>query len=360
MKVGIITFHHTPNYGATLQTYALSKILKCWGHDVEIIDYQPKKIVEFYRRECIIIDKKMQINRRAIDNLIKAFKMRFFLLYRMKLSPQKCSERAELKNLAQRYDIIIAGSDQIWCLDAYRGFDPSFFLDFVDGRITTKISYAASFGETTQLGKQKELICQLINQFDAVSVRDSNSLELIKEECNKEATKVLDPTLLIEYYNILSVPKSKENYLLMYTQKGLTLEQKNFIKLISKIKNLSIISIGKYNDIATKNVIGISPEKWLGYFSQASYIITNTYHGTIFSLVFKKPFNVFYNNKKSNKTGDLLKSLDLENRIISESNFSNPVDNNFFNIDYTLVCQKLEENILHSKSYLLRAIEKTK
>lgn len=359
MKVGILTFHHTTNYGATLQAYGLWKTIKNEGHDVEFIDYRPYVAAKQYWKPILpfkLKKNKVYLRPYALKELLKYLKMRIFLRSNVHLS--KSYTRAGLKNLDRRYDVVICGSDQVWCLNTYRGFDPSYFLDFICIQNTCrKISYAASFGSTENLGKNKNLISQLISQFNAISVRDSNSLRLIEQECNRQAIRVLDPTFLIEYSEILSEPKFEKDYLLIYNETRLKKEEENFIKSIADNKSLDIISIGKYNGIATKNLIGIGPEEWLGYFSQASYIVTNTYHGTIFSIIFKKPFTVLSLKVKIQKTNDLLKHLGLEKRIGLDGKEIGCVQEEYLNINYTSVYEKLEREVLKSKTYLFEALD---
>lgn len=359
MRVGIITFHHSTNYGGTLQAYALWSIIKNQGYDVEIIDYRPYKAVKWYLRELLPINKKLQVNRHAVANLVKSWKTRRFLLSNMRLSQKKSYTRARLKDFYQHYDIVICGSDQVWCIDSplgFRGFDPSYFLDFIGSQNSCrKISYAASFGSTVNLGIHKESVCSLISQLDAVSVRDNNSLHLVQEGCGRPATRVVDPTFLIEYSDVMTVPNIREEYLLIYNGAPMTTEEENFVKAIAKKKNLAIVSVGKYDRIADKNLIGISPSEWIGYFNKAAYVVTNTYHGTVFSLIFKKPFTVFRHAYKSIKLNDLLHHVGLEDRILSAPSSSVSLDD-FFNIDYDSAYEQLEKEISKSKAYLFEAL----
>ncbi|MDJ0733593.1 MAG: polysaccharide pyruvyl transferase family protein [Nostocaceae cyanobacterium] len=361
MKVGIITFHHTVNFGATLQAYALWKTIKSLGHDVEIIDYRPYEAIKFYLREIQPINYKMHINFQALPNLIKAWKMRQFLLSHIKLSQKKCFSRKNMHNLYQNYDVVVCGSDQIWCLDSFRGLDPAYFIDFINSKNTCrKISYAPSFGNTETLGKNRELINQFINNFDAISVRDNNSLRLLKEECNRQAEVVLDPSFLVEYDEIISKPKVSDKYLLIYSNGQITPEDEDVIKVIAKEQNLAIFSIGKYSRVAHKNIIGVSPKEWLGYFSEAAYVVTNTYHGTIFSLKFKKPFTALANINKKNKTNDLLNILGLEKRLCYSEQVHidfQTMNEDILNIDYDLVSHKIEKEVINSKNYLLEALD---
>ena len=352
MKIGILTFHHVDNYGATLQACALWSFLNSQGYNVEIIDYRPIKIAWMYFRPLIPLKKLGKV----FGNLSRAWKMRRFLLSNVKLSERKFYNQKGMQYYHDKYDIVICGSDQIWCLDSFRGFNSSFFLDFINKQTTRKISYAASFGNTIKLGDYQKEIYTLINQFQTILVRDSNSLKIITDECKKEARKVLDPTFLIKYDSLKEAPKIKEKYLLLYTHAEIGSEGEDFIKSLAANQNLTIISVGKYNQLAQINIEGAGPKEWIGLHSQASYIVTNTFHGTVFSIIFQKPFNVFVYSDKSNKVTDLLTDLGLENRIFSDKLKSQIVNEQILNIDYETVSRILESKILESKQCLLEAI----
>ena len=361
MKIGILTFHHTTNFGATLQAYALYSVIKRQQHDVEIIDYRPHVAVEYYQKDIQnILEHKRQLMRpratlHLLKLLIRRWKMRFFLNTNMRLSQDKIYYRDNLKRLDANYDAIISGSDQIWCIDSYRGFDPSFFLDFLDSQSCQKISYAASFGATSDLGKHKNKICELINGYNALSVRDLHSLGLISKECKKTAVRVLDPTFLIDFKEIRAHLDINANFILVYHDGRMEPHQEFLIKSVAKIKKVPIVSIGKGFKVADKNIISLGPEEWIEYFRKAEYVFTNTYHGTIFSIKFRKLFTVFSRESKANKVNDLLNNFGLRNRIIDKADRNYSIEN-IFNIDYDLFDQKLEKQILQSMDYLLVAI----
>ena len=212
MKIGIMTFHHTTNYGATLQAYALSRALELWGNTVEIIDYRPKGAVSFYVRQLLPIrNKRLEWNRIFYKHIAKAFRMRNFLHSSLNLSQLKCYSQAGLSEIfkTSNYDAVITGSDQVWCLDTkFRKFDPSYFLDFFrasDGCL--KVSYAPSVGETKSFKEKRETIRSLLKEFDYVSVRDHHSASVIQKECDIASRKVLDPTFLVNYDDVLTPPK---------------------------------------------------------------------------------------------------------------------------------------------------------
>ncbi|PSN14676.1 polysaccharide pyruvyl transferase family protein [filamentous cyanobacterium CCT1] len=345
MNIGILTFHHTTNYGATLQAYALSRFIQDQGHDVEFINYQPEKAVKVYNDTLYFRARKREIT----GNLLKDLKMRWFVKKRMKVGKCVYSDSHSLKKAHFNYDAVFVGSDEVWNINSFRGYDTSYFLDFLSSK-TRKISYAASFGSTISLADQKEAITDFISDFDRISVRDSNSLNLIQSECKANAEKVLDPTFLIDFEQIANKPKSKE-CVLIYGKIPEPLTAS--VKKVSTKLNLPIVSIGYANGIADANLLGVSPEEWLSCFSKANYIFTSFFHGTIFSILFKKPFTVFSAEQKKAKLTDLLTDLDLNDRIHS-STCKNDID--FSSIDYKLVFERVEEKRLTSKKFLLESL----
>ena len=361
MKVGIITLHHTTNYGATFQAYGLWKAIKQLGHEVEIIDYRSYQVARAHLGKCLPIRNTQIWNSQFIPYTIQAWKMRKFLIDNMNLSRKKTYTKAGLKKFSQDYDVVICGSDEIWHINSpLTGFDSSFFLDFVDPQ-TSRISYAPSFSQTQSLGEHKELICNLINQFYAISVRDSHSLSLV-EKCDRSAQIVLDPTLLVDFSHLQSQPKQIKEYLLLYTVKNFSSEQENWLKTWIKsnpdLKNLPIISLGKSSNIADISLISVAPKEWLGYFKNASYIITNSYHGTIFSIKSERPFTVF-TSITNVKIRDLLRKIGLESRIMTKTERDLNLEQSM-NINYKPVNKILEKEIAKSKNYLSNAIEGNK
>ena len=366
MKIGILTFHHTTNYGATLQAYALWKTVKQYGHDVEVIDYRPYKAAINYLGRLMPIKpvhgnySRYKLENYFIPYTIQSWKMRRFLVSKMNLSKEKTYRKTGLEKFKDKYDLVICGSDQIWHTgDRFiGGFNSAFFLDFVNSENTRKVSYAPSFGQTKELGRDKSIIAQSIGQFNRISVRDSNSLRLIEQECDRTATKVLDPTFLNDFSEFKSTPKIDEEYILLYSIKSYSAEQENQIKTliasVPKLENLSIVSLARPCKIADINLITVDPEEWISYFRKAAYVITSSYHGTIFSIKFKRPFTVF-TQPNNVKIKDLLHDLNLESRIIDRK------ENSLFSqqsqrSDYDLVHNILDNKIIESQNYLLEAI----
>lgn len=369
MKLGIITFHHTTNFGATLQAYGLWKVIKDKGYDVEIIDYRPILATQYYRNRIInpiygkfsrVVRFKIII-RYFIFSLIKYIRMKLFLVSNLNLSKNKFVDKKELKSfleLKSNYDAVICGSDQIWCINSIRGFDTSYFLDF-DNSKCRKLSYAASVGSIDSFGNKSKHIGKLIANFDSVSVRDRNTLNLIQHNPNISATKVLDPTFLVKYEKVFDLSRKpiKQQYLLLYVEGSLTSSEISFIKFIAKEKDLTVVSVGEPCYIADSILVNLSPIDWLKYFYHTSYVITTLYHGTIFSLKFRKQFTVLAKPTKINKTGDLLNDLNLNSRFVNNIK-PNLFNNLLLDIKYNSVDKIIQNKILESKSYLFESIGK--
>lgn len=347
MKIGIITLHRTTNYGATLQSYSLFNFLKNSGHDVELIDYFSDRL------------KKAQFkhlfhNKFFAFNAVKSWKTNRFLSSNTKMSRNTYSSVSDMREVGTDYDVIICGSDEIWNFkSSLLGLDDAFFLRFPCKPATKKISYAASFGSTTDLGESKTQILDSLKDFSKISVRDSNSLNLVSKDCGLPAIKVVDPTFLSDYSDILRRPKIKQDYVLVYG--GLSPKEREYVKHFADSKGLITIAVGYPCKTANINRLDVGPEEWLGFFSCAKYVFTNFYHGVIFSLIFDKPFSALNRPSKSVKVKDLLGDLGLEDRILTESTFPPLKSSQLFEITYDK--NILKEMIGKSKMYLKESIE---
>lgn len=314
IKIGIITYHHTINYGAILQTYAMFKFLENKGYEVEVIDYRPESVSREETR-YLYLSKYFILN--PLGAIKRKWNMNKFIYKYINLSHKTFYNFESLTEYNHLYDYIICGSDEIWNINL-RGLDKAYFIDFIGNQESLKVSYAASFGSTKFLGGYQPQISQIFKKFQAISVRDSNSIKLVNQ-CGFHAEKVIDPTFLINYEDIIIYPNVKNKYLLVYG--SLTISEAEYVKILADKEGLEIISIGSNNftKFGKLDLFDISPEKWLGFFSQASFVVTKFYHGVIFSLIFNKPFLVFEQHSKSVKINDLLTMLNLtethENKI---------------------------------------------
>lgn len=284
-KVGIITLHLIDNYGGTLQAWALNKYITGLGYKAETITWKDSRILDFAK---------------------KNIPLRTFNTSR------------ELKNIKQSdYDILVVGSDQIW---RHRFITGDFgeehinipFLQFTNGWNKTRISYAASIGVAGENWEYPEIetknISNLLQNFNAISVREIQSVQDCKNKLNLNVTNCVDPTLLISRQEYLKLCENEAPYaedifvyLLDETQEKIT-----EINSYCKKNNLS------YFKTRTKTV-----ESWLAAFRDAKYIITDSFHGCIFALLFNKPFICLYNKWRGNARFDsLIQLFNINKNII--------------------------------------------
>lgn len=303
MKVGILTFHKAVNYGAILQAYALHKALENEQIDNEIVDYTNNKIDNNYK---LFTHKSMK---RFISDICYSYikikkkrKFNCFMREHIKLS-KECKSYEDLKKIDNEYDAFITGSDQVWNYK-HTGMDKGYFLNFTSEN-RKKNSYAASFGIDEIPKEQKEEYYEMLKDFNNISVRENGGKKIIKDLLQKECSVNIDPSFLIpkeEWRRILKKPKEKDYILIFVMQKNKTIFE--FAEKLAKEKNLEIIYI---SDSFKKRIKGkykytLSPTEWLGYFFNAKYIITNSFHGLAFSLILNK--NFFVELQKPPATGN--------------------------------------------------------
>lgn len=352
-KVGILTYHFTINFGATLQAYALNQVIKELGYDVEFIDYRPNwiRILDLAYLYWGFFGRNYLPNFYFLNGVNKLRKMRKFLVSNMKLSPSTYYTTEDLKKFQNKYDILLCGSDEIWNSD--KVFDPSYFFDFVSNENTKKLTYAASFGATTSVDDHKDVIKDLLHDFSFISVRDNNSMRLVNE-CKRDAVKVLDPTFLGDFTAIIKYPNIKKEYILVYS--SLSEAEGKYIRSVADAEGLDVVYVGSNPGKGNGriNFIGIGPDEWLGYFAKASHVFTSFYHGVIFSIIFKKNFNYLPRSNKSVKVEDLLNDLGLENRKldIQQASQLKPKLSKEMNWEN----KKLDQMIQQSKQYLIDSL----
>lgn len=347
MKIYTITCHDVYNYGASLQAYALQHYLACQNHDVEIIDYLPEYMDKSYklkwstynmpavsklykfRGRIPFVDTlyKMSESRRQIcficskwgrKKAFDSFKDNF-----LKLTDRHFKTFGELQNADFKADVFIAGSDQIWNTSFQNGRDASFFLMFADGK---RISYAASFGLSKLEDIDKPRIKEQLEKFSSISVREKTGLAILDDLGIKNAIQVLDPVFLLDKKQWLEVASHKydfKDYLLVYNLSSLNAEIKKCALAVAKEKNLKIVSVEEYAKItyADIRITDAGPSEFVELFSKASFVVTNSFHATAFSLLFNVPFFSIIKNKTASRINDVLEMVDLKGRLNPETVF---------------------------------------
>lgn len=325
-KVGILTLYDPINYGACLQTYALRAFLECSGFDAEVIDYRPStsgvdKRTTFQKvRSCIWKNTLYKL----LNDKSRFEKTNQFKKENIKYSSGTFYNFEEL-NCGCSYDSLIVGSDQVWNPQII-GSDKAWFLGFSDASL--RIAYAASFGVSQLDECFWKTYAESLKKLNAISVREETGAEIVWKLVQRRASVVVDPVFLIskKQWEKLSVqPSEKKKYILSYYMQGDSKVESTIDETSKKYAiehNCKIINIGKRDITKLKvwepNAFGIGPGEFLGLIQKAEAVVTNSFHGTAFSLIFEKPFVSVANTDKNSLASrivDLLVRLNMQQWI---------------------------------------------
>lgn len=361
MKIGLITFHNSNNYGAVLQTLSVQNTVKKLGYDIEIIDYICPKKKNWYKSFKVA---KHPV--RMIENMInfpylvvKNKKFKLFQEQYYQLIKNSFEGIEALRGIDTRYDVFITGSDQVWN-PLNTGFDKAYFLDFVTDN-KRKISYAASFGISQIPIEYHEEYKRLLGNIKGLSVREKRGQEIIKELIDRDSHVVLDPTLLLDKVEWTTFSKEIENqgepYVLLYTVNKSKQCNRYAQKLAKQLgcKVIKICSLGLDYLGKSKTVIA-SPEEYVGLFKNATFVVTNSFHGLAFSINLNKEFYIFLgkNINSHSRMENLIQLCHLESRIINEDSIVMLPE---VKIDYEKVDNILEKERDNSIQFLRQALE---
>lgn len=304
MKIGIFTYHHAYSYGAKLQAYALATYLRQLGHNAEDVDYgniggQPlrkigtKSIKDFIVTTlcyiCSTFSEPVRIRR--FDDFLKLIPK----------SNKRYLTKESLKGIEEEYDCFITGSDQVWC-PRYNEGDTTYLLDFIQNP-DKKYSYAASFGVSELEQPEATLYGKLLTDFNKILIREEAGKNLLHKLNGKEAQVVLDPTFLLEtekWENLAHYPyKRKFPYILSFQILANDPAYAKFVEHLAQITGYKVIVLS--DSFRYKPVRGIlyakaGPREFLGLIKNAEVVVTNSYHATVFSLIFQRPFYTLLNS----------------------------------------------------------------
>jgi hypothetical protein len=377
-KIGIITILNVNNYGAELQAYALNKKLSLLGYDNEIINYL------FYKNPDFIFEKKSKsiFGIKKID-FLKEFVLKNIDKYSRIINPKLAKTRLTkfeqfhkdysivsdpIKSMTQLYqkkmdyDVLICGSDQIWNPYNKVNIEP-YFLTFGSTGVK-KISYASSFGVSSIDNNKHNKYKDLLNNIDILSCREASGVKIIKEITDRVATHVLDPTLLLsrEEWSSIAVPFIEEEpFILLFifkeskyvTSFAYDLQRKTGYKIIRICKNEMRVEA----DSKILNIRDAGPREFLGVFKKATIVLTTSFHGCVFSLIFQKPFYTITPNRKNNnaRQQSLLSMVGLENRLIQEGGDFPKIE--CLEIDFNPVQKIIEKEKNNSVNFLKNALK---
>ncbi len=335
MKIAILTQPLIWNYGGILQNYALQQVLIKMGHEPETIDIH-QKMSPFRIFAANILFKYLHIGNKRLTINEYHYKYQntrgFVRRYIHLTKPYKFVNKSVLK---EKFDAYVVGSDQVW-RPLYNGRIEDMFFEFL-GRDNNfrKIAYAVSFGTSKwEYSKQQEYNCKcLVQDFVGVSVRENSGIDLCKRYFGINAKLVLDPTLLLsmqDYEKLLTQEIASDSNLLTVYILDPSDRKTNLINSFALKYGYKIHNIGKHRFDDPQDVVP-SIESWLNGFRNARCVVTDSFHGTVFSIIFRKNFFTFTNHNRGNdRIYSLLDSLNIKSHIIEE-NVSSLIDNNDLN-----------------------------
>lgn len=360
MRVAVLTLRLHTNYGGILQAYALMQVLKKLGHEPYLINNQPFKYRTWYSefglylsntfKKFILGNKNLEIFRekriRKEYEIIYVNTLSFVKRYMQPRTEIICTSK-EWKQLHQKYkfEAYIVGSDQVW-RPAYAKPISRYFLSFIKHEKVKKISYAASFGvdEWTFSDKETQECRKLIQLFDAISFREESGIALCESNLGRGGTHLLDPTMLLnkeDYCSLIPIEEKQKfkGGLFVYILDAADWKSK-IVKEAEQVYKLSSFSVNKEE-------IAASVEDWLNAFDSAEYIVTDSFHACVFSILFHKSFWVCGNKDRGMaRFHSLLSLFGLENRMIKPNNSLIQIEQS---IDWNKVDEQL--NRLRKKSF---------
>lgn len=356
-KIGILTFHCSNNYGAVLQAYALKSALQSLhpNHDVTIVDYRCKETIspvsfaDIKRKRGI---KGALLHYGQIQSVAKKFN--HFRSKNLNLSVPY-QDKTKLAEDIEQYDALVSGSDQVWNR-VWSGGDDVYFQDF-HCENQKKYSYAASFGFEKLKQEEIERYRNYLSDFHRISVREKSGVKIVRDQLALNAERHLDPTLLLEaeQWNKIAIdPKISGKYILVYMvpkQKNVT----DFAQLLSKKTGYPIVMLSKnLKPYHVRHEGNSSPEEFIGWFKNAEYIVTNSFHGTAFSLIYHKKFCIDLHNVRglNVRSKDLLDLCGLEYTLPKQNKMLV-----FDSTDWSKVDRKIQEERDLAYEYLATVAE---
>ena len=369
-KIGILTFHRYYNYGTALQSYALQHFIsQNYNCEVEIIDYLAKN--EYVGKKLLLtrikrlgayitsFSKYYSLYKNSQNQVQKVQKFNGFFEHQMVLSAQKTDTVDDLTDICKNYDAVMIGSDQTW--NPFVSTRGVFLLEYLDGKKVKKLAYAPSIGISKIPEEYVERYKNALSDFEMLSCRERCGAESLSDLLKKNVECVLDPTLLLkpsDWEQIATPVDVQEPYLLTYFL-GDNKAHRKAVEKIAAEKNLKIVTLPvSYIEINNKKINKqyVGPCEFISLFKNASFICTDSFHGTMFSINFGKDFMSFPKrndvdiNSDNNRLYDALTVFGLENRLGINGRTVTEL------IDYEKVNAKLNELRESSKKYLDDAI----
>ena len=369
MKAGIITFSSAHNYGAVLQVYAMQEYLESLGIETYVINYRPKEIDNVYK----IYNKKFK-GSKFIKGVKKAYRIlkvnvaerwriekrnnfEYFINHVLNTTkPYKTLK--EIQNALLKYDILIAGSDQIWNTELTKGFKPAYFLEF-GKKEARRISYAASLGSDAIDENYVLFYKRYLENFDFISVREEEMKDILKDLTNKPIARVIDPTLLLDKkvfddFKMETKYKGKDYIYVHYIGNDeKTYEIADKLSITLGLPVLHNRQKGTFENELDYLFNG-RPEEYISVIENAKYVVTNSFHTTVFSMIYGKDFITIPHATRPGRMKNLLDLAGLSNHLVEDVRIMPELET--LKINYDDVRKKLQEAKKESIEFLNNAI----
>lgn len=376
-KIGILTlFEDNYNLGGILQACALCKVINNLGRNCEVLSYSDsynpvypsilKRLSQYGLSELLhkFFERiNTKLCSKKFKNIINKRKNKILDFSNRYIPHTSRIDDATLMNNYLNYSVLISGSDQVWNPNCAR---KGFLQMFPSGQ-TIKVSYAASISRSSLSDYEKSIMIPAIQDFNCISVREKSAKDILVESGCKDVQVTLDPTLLLdsnEWSQYASDRLIKEKYILCYFFSD-SRRYREILDSICKEKGLKLVYIPyakqEYNRVDDKGlghpIYDVGPKEFLSLFKYATYVFTDSFHGTAFSLIFQKEFWVLERSKDSkvsmnSRLRDLLSLLNISNRIIDDLKIVEDATK----LDYETINQIIKNNQEHSLKYLSNAI----
>lgn len=327
MKVGILTFHYTCNYGGVLQAYALQKTIERLGCNVEIIDFVPssyKKNIKYYLSSIRSFATFMKICISILHK--KGLKCAFDDFRTQYLRTSKRINENELYTINDSYDAVIVGSDQVWNWNQHN--QPVYFINWQPEFSGLRISYAPCCAVNKVANGCTEILKAALTKFSAISVRNEQTQMFVKDLINIEAPIVCDPTIF-HSFNEFTSPVINCDYILVYIL-GKEIEggNKKAVTLFKeKYPGCKVVGVQTCADNpqimswADKVIYNANPKDWVGLIANAKCVFTDSFHGTIFSMKYKRDFVCYYTEvARASRFLDMEKRYNIGSNIVRNVN----------------------------------------
>ena len=365
MKLGIITYHFGHNYGAMLQAYAMQAALRNLGHEPYFVylrkDYQFTN--KYQRRKPrslkgLALTVVMRLLRKPLQRRYERFEA--FLAKELPLTSHYASEQ-DLSASPPDLDGYVCGSDQIWNLQS--GLNEFFYGKYVPNNATL-VSYAPSFGNVSIPEEHAGKVHELLNRFDQLAVREESGCEMVRKLTGREVTRTIDPVFLIEnktWEELATPPSITKPYIAFYALE-MSSRASAVVARIAKMTKMPVVVIAKGGAFMltcrTRLAIDAGPREFLGLLKNASMVLTNSFHATVFAMKFDVPFVTIAHSHRNARMENLLSLAGLKDRLVhNAAGLNNWSRERLLTPSGQIAEQNLASEIKASKTYLKSALE---